>query len=254
MPIFMVMRNKNVIILLVFALLSLFSLNSANKTINAAQDYFIQGIFTADIFSPPSPEGFTELGDPAWTPLYTAQELAEAVFTEASWVFSGIIWGFTFEYTPYDKTRKVAESFQLTPRGAIKRGSSGLRILETNLDGGTLVVNALYYPTASELSELLAWKQASYKIAQGRAYSPAFPPIIAMQAQERVQARITAMGEAVKEAVREYARGITYNKPRIIRGICSLAEQPKIIIASGQYLAQVKIYLHISEIISYGTY
>ncbi len=253
MPICKLM-SKNVIILLIFTIVSLVKPITMNRTLCATPDYFIQGIFTADSFSPPAPEGFAEVSDPTWKPLYTAKELAEAVFAEASWVFSGIIWGFSFEYTPSDKARKVTESFVLKPRGTITRGSSGLRILETNLERGTLLVNILYYPTTTELSELLAWKQASYKIAQGRAYSPAFPPIIAIQAEDRVQARITAMGEAVKEAIRGYARGITYNKPKIIRGTCSLTEQPSVIITSGQYLAQVKIYLQISEIVSYGSY
>lgn len=229
-------------------------IRSGGNELSAAEDFFLQGIFSADTLAPPAPEGFLELEDPVWTPAYSAKELAQAVLKEASWVFSGMIWGFTFEYTPSDKARKVSEVFLLQPRGHIQQSSEGLRVLESTVESGVLSVNLLYYPALHEISECKAWNHAPYKSAQGRAYSPAFPPVIAMQADERVEARITAMTEAIKEAIREYARGITYNKPRIIRGVCGLLAQPQVIITSGQYLAQVKISLQITEIISYGSY
>ena len=252
------MRKKHVTVLLLQTVLFLWLFHDpthieGNK-LSATEDFFIQGIFSADILAPPTPEGFPELKDPHWTPAYSANELVQAVFTEAVWVFSGMIWGFAFEYTPLDKTRKVSEVFLLQQRGHIQRGSEGLLIYESSVESNTLIVNLLYYPAPHEISEFNAWGQSPYKSSQGRAYSPAFPPIIAMQAEERVQARITAMTEAIKEAIREYARGITYNKPRIIRGICGLLSQPRVIITSGQYLAQVTISLHITEIISYGSY
>ncbi len=220
----------------------------------AAQDIFLQGIFFADVLAPPAPEGFSSVKDPTWKPSYTQQELADAVFTEASWVFSGMIWGFTFEYTPSDKARNIAEFFELAPRGSIKGGTGRLKVLETSIENNALLVNLLYYPGVNEASEYIAWKQATYKVCQGQGSGPAFPPLLSIEAKDQAEARIAAMTSAAKEALRSYLRGIVYNKPRIIRGTCAFLIQPSVIVASGQYLATVRLAASVTEIVSYGAY
>lgn len=249
-------RTKRFLFISCFIFPLLYFGNSEGKAapLFAIQDVFLQGNFFADVLAPPAPEGFSSGTDPTWKPSYTPQELADAVFTEASWVFSGMIWGFTFEYTPSDKARNVAEYFELAPRGSIKGGTGILKVLETRIENSALLVNLLYYPGANEASEYISWKQATYKVCQGQGSGPAFPPLLSIEAEDQATARIAAMTSAAKEALRSYLRGIVYNKPRIIRGTCAFLIQPTVIVASGQYLATVRLAASVTEIISYGAY
>ena len=42
-------------------------------------------------------------------------EARRRILAEAAWVFGGMIWGFEFTYTPYDKTRAIQERFDIVP-------------------------------------------------------------------------------------------------------------------------------------------
>jgi hypothetical protein len=67
-------------------------------------------------------------------------------------------------------------------------------------------------------------------------------------------AKYDAVEDAVRETIRDYLRARVYNKPREISGGVTLAEPPQLRIASGNYVARVKLKIRIDEVRDYRNY
>jgi hypothetical protein len=55
-------------------------------------------------------------------------EMFNRILEEARYVFSGMVYGFIFSYTPYDRSRGVEEEFLLEPYQWIQRGDPNLQV------------------------------------------------------------------------------------------------------------------------------
>jgi len=75
-----------------------------------------------------------------------------------------------------------------------------------------------------------------------------------VSAESAIEARRDATTAAIREALRSYLREITHNKPREVRGSFALAAVPRLFIRDGFWIASVRIYTRVDEIISYGAY
>ncbi|MEW5816327.1 MAG: hypothetical protein AB1798_13130, partial [Spirochaetota bacterium] len=59
----------------------------------------------------------------------TREAALKQILEEAQFVFSGMMYGFKFQYTPSDKTRRVDEIYFVEPVSQIPWGDKGLKIL-----------------------------------------------------------------------------------------------------------------------------
>lgn len=164
---------------------------------------------------------------------------------EASFAFSGMIYGFNFNYTPSDISRGVDEIFEFTPAAVILKGDPALTVKKTRRDKERTYVSIEYRCDERHGNWISYWNSAAFPVTGGSGKGiPGASP----------DARKKAVSDAVKEAVREYMRGRIHNKPRSISGSCVFSEPPVITHAAGLYTASVKIRLEVKDVERYTVF
>lgn len=260
-----------------------------------AQEKTVRAEFPVDLASAPVAMGFPGVPDPSYVPAFPEGRAGDAVMMEARWTFAGMVWGFTYTYTPLDRTRGLEERFDAVAR-APGAGLSVRPVPErVRMDGLALFATVRWTPDAQSSAEMGAWKKAG-AVSQGSGTAPAFvrpsgtaglipspggtgttipstgnpggatgPVATAGSAPARsdspetdtpwqVQSRRDAILDATRAAVREYLRGITHNKPREVRGTVAFASPPRVYLKSGAWVAHVRVYMTVDEILDYGGY
>ena len=172
----------------------------------------------------------------------TYDEAASYILEEARYVFSGMIYGYSFLYTPRDNTRKIDELFQITPIAEIPWGDPGLKISQGRTEGEKFFAFIRYYLNQYQESRRTRWLSNTIPSAGARGTGDIF--------SGRGE-KITAIEDAIREAIRSRLRMSVLNKPREISGEVLLLEAPYIIIDSGKYVATVRIKLKVNEVIPY---
>ena len=167
------------------------------------------------------------------------------ILEEARYVFSGIMYGFTFVYTPYDSGREVEEIFAIEATASIPWGDPALSIAETRVEGNLLFALVRYYPAEHQLRWLRMMESNIYDNATGRGGADLF---------RGPASKYEAIIEAAKEGIRQYLRSRIFNKPKEVNGKIVFADVPYVIIDGGKYVAKVSVRIDIDEIIPYRVF
>jgi len=226
-----------------FAVAVVALLSAASSVAGQDRDVILRAEFPVDLASPPSVLAFRDVADPGYVARVPDGEAASALLAEARWTFSGMIWGFSYSYTPSDRARSIDERFELAPLAPEASAAMMPRAVAARLDGTVLYATVEFYPDASQRAELASWK-ASSAAAQGRGRAPFLAP----------GARRLAVEDAVREALRAYLRQVTHNKPREVRGTVALAAPPRLSLLEGSWVASARVLARVDEIVSYGAY
>jgi len=64
---------------------------------------------------------------------------------EAAYIFSGMIYGFSFDWTPSDNARAVDEKFSFEALGVLKRETKALDYRESRIQNALLYVRMRYF-------------------------------------------------------------------------------------------------------------
>ena len=185
-------------------------------------------------------EPFVRVGSDEY-PL-SEEAAARRVLEEGRTLFSAMVYGYTFIYTPSDASRRVDESFQLTPVADIPWGVGEVRVIETTTEEDKFSARlALSLPDA-EVRRRESWGSAGVDAAMGTGEASLFGGH---------SAKIEALANAIKNAVRNHLSTRVLNKPREIRGEVVLWEDPRTVIRAGGYVTTAKVRLRITEIVPY---
>ncbi|MBN2532237.1 MAG: hypothetical protein JXB88_05065 [Spirochaetales bacterium] len=172
-------------------------------------------------------------------------EVIRRVLEHARVIFSAMIYGYGFAYTPYDKQRGISEYFQLEPFSEIKWGDPHLKIIASRIIEKRLYVTISYRCMDFQASRREAWKSLAVPAASGQGTGDYFKGYTEMT---------TSFKNALKEAIRDYMRKRTFNKPKEIKGEVLLLEMPGTIIRAGEYITTAKIKVNIKEVIPYKVF
>jgi len=184
--------------------------------------------------------------NPDRAPVGISQEEAyKAVFDEARFLISGMIYGFRFTYTPSDNARGVKEYLNIEPIAQIPYGDKNLQVEATQVDITRMYVRITYLLYDHQESRRESWMSLAIPTQMGRGEGK----MILGPAE-----RLTAYSQSIKEAVRNYVRARTFNKPREIRGEALLADCPALIIHAGLYIATSRFKINIQEIVPYTVF
>jgi hypothetical protein len=164
---------------------------------------------------------------------------------EAAWVYGGMIWGFDFEYTPYDKTRSIAERFVLSPIGGLKPEALSFASGARRAPSDQLWSFVEYRPPAALVELMGSYLQDPWKGSQG---------IGKADMNMGIKGRRAAYEDALRLAVRAYLQGLEPNKPRLVRGRVAFERAPTMSLTGGFYTAQVRARVMVVEVLRYKLY
>lgn len=164
----------------------------------------------------------------------------------APFILSGMIYGWTFDYTPYDRARKVPEYFEFS---AVQELSDS-EIKQINykspwIQDQRLNVWVEYPRSESQVMLYNSWRSVNYRSIRGVGYAPLSEGFGGIQ---------KACGEALKNAVRTFERKHIKTKPKEIAGKALVSRPPQIGIDAGRYMVTLDFFMESDRIINYETF
>lgn len=164
----------------------------------------------------------------------------------APFILSGMVYGWEFDYTPYDKKRGVKEFFEFKPiRDFSSEEISRIKYESPWIKDQRLNVWVEYDRTESQRMGYDSWCSVNYPNIKGVGYAPL---------EEGFEGIQKACAEALKEAVREYERRQIKNKPKEIIGKVLMSKPPLIGIDAGRYMVTLDFFMQSDRIIEYKTF
>lgn len=164
----------------------------------------------------------------------------------APFIIEGMVYGWNFSYTPYDKTRGVSEYFEFTPiHEFTEEEKAGIHYRKPWIEDSKLFAWVEYDRTESQRYNLSVWNSVTNPKIRGLGYAKLTEGFDGIQ---------KASGEAMKNAVREHMRKLIKNKPKEITGRLLICESPSIGIDSGRYVVTLDFFIESTKIIKYQTF
>jgi hypothetical protein len=164
---------------------------------------------------------------------------ARRVLDEAAFVFSGMLDGFDFEWTPANKGRQVEEAFALTTQGSVEWGDPRLRPGEAKRDPSRMSAWIEFRPDETDLRVFETSRASTWKTSQGDA---------GVDRMRGFPGRREAYVAAVKAGVEALLRSTEPNRPRSVKGRAVFAAPPVIAIVDGEYRVQARLRIEITEL------
>ncbi len=161
-------------------------------------------------------------------------------------MLEGMVYGWNFSYTPYDKARGVEEFFEFEPVQKFSSEQIG-RISYENpwTDEANLFAWVEFRRDESQLSLYKSWTSIVNPRIRGTGYAKLSEGFDGIQ---------KATGEALKEAVRNYERTKIKTKPKEISGTVLMTKEPQIGINSGRYKVTLEFFMEIDRIVEYRVF
>ena len=180
----------------------------------------------------------------------TAQAAGQRALDEMSMFFSAMIYGWSFDYEPGERSRGIAEILELQPLGEIQYGDPALRVTDTSFADMKLRVWADYNLNDSQQRRMQVWRADTVRNAQATGYGPLrleeYPGWLAI--------RKTALEDAARAALRALLQGSERNRPKEAAGFISLASFPRYFIDSGRWVVSARFRVQVTEIIPFAAY
>ena len=119
------------------------------------------------------------------------EKAGQWVLEEARALLSGMVYGWTFTWTPGDVARKVEDRFDLVPVAEIPWGSERLAVRQTQVEEARLFAQVSYQMTPAEELRRQSWAGAVVDAATGTGEcpGPGRPGRQADRAEQRGQGR-----------------------------------------------------------------
>lgn len=163
----------------------------------------------------------------------------------AKFMVGGMVSGYTFEYTPSDKKRGVAEYFQMEETRPLGDDAKGIDYTQVWVEGGKVWCWIDFNRTQRMRYDLEMWKKLDHAAISGKGYAGV---------EKGFDGVTEAAKLAVKDAVRSYYRGIIKNKPRCIIGKVLVRNPPSVGISSGRYKVALDFFIETVTIEQYDVF
>lgn len=160
-------------------------------------------------------------------------------------IMEGMVYGWRFSYTPFDKRRNRAEEFELLPLKSISADDNRLSITELRALYPYLYCWAEYRVPDSIALHRTEWIRINYISAKG---------LGSAERKKEVEGVRQAYKRAAFSAIRGYLRKNIKNKPRTVMGEMLIKDNPRLYVSGGKFTAEVTFYLHIKELVPYEVF
>ncbi len=164
---------------------------------------------------------------------------ATRLLDEAAWVYSGMIEGFSFEWTPENKGRQIKEAFVFKAAAVVPQGDPRLLPGPATATETRLSAWVDFRPDASDLLFLESSRSPSWKSVQGRGMAPR---------SEGFPGRREAYAAAAKAAIETWARSTEAARPRKISGRIVFAAVPLVSVEKDSWVVSARLRLEILDL------
>ncbi len=161
-------------------------------------------------------------------------------------ILSGMVYGWNFEYVPYDKARGVQEYFEFTPINELSEAEiSSIKYAKPWVEDSNLYCWVEFRRSDAQIHLYKGWESILHPRIKGEGYAPL---------SEGFDGVKKACSEALKYAVRNYERKWIKSKPKEITGKVLMREPPKIGIDAGRYKITLDFFMETDKIVEYKTF
>lgn len=173
---------------------------------------------------------------------YTKKRIREL----SIFLMEGMVYGWTFVYTPSDKLRGVEEYLEILPIKAFEEADrEKITYSDSYFEESRVNVWCDYERTDYQIQNYKLWSGIEHPVIQGRGLG---------RIEDGFDGIKTAAKNALKEAVRARYRTELKNKPKEISGSVLIRNPPVVGISQGQYAIFLDFFLERDRIIKYTTY
>ena len=159
------------------------------------------------------------------------------------YLLNGMVYGWSFSFTPSDKLRNVEERLEITEIGSVS-GQNGSSIVYSKpwIADNKVNVWVEFERTPAMIFACRMWNTISAKKAQGRGSG---------KISDGFEGITNAAKDALKDALRAHYRPILKNKPKEIRGRVLIRRAPLLGINAGHYTLDLDFFLETDKITPY---
>lgn len=196
---------------------------------------------------------------PLWAELDAYPELKEAQNTSAPvfdypirrlketgpFIIEGMVYGWSFTYTPSDKLRKVAEYFDFKEIQPLGKDIQRITYLSPWITDNKVNSWVEFTRTPQMLRNYYLWTTIDHPKIHGRGTG---------KINRGFDGITDAVQEAAKDAIRSYYRQRLKNKPKEITGSLLLKNLPEFGINAGEYTVELDFFLESGRILEYKMY
>jgi hypothetical protein len=175
------------------------------------------------------------------------QELSEmernalkVLLEDARWAFSGMIYGFSVQWTPPSGRAGVADELIIKPVALIPPGDPDMRTVSVTREDGFIYIMLEYRPDPAQEARITGWGSEALPAGAGSGLVPVSRT-----------ARREAMEAAVRDAIFQWLRKREYNRPREITGTAAFTEFPRTGLQGGRIKADVNVRMDIKTVRAY---
>ena len=169
----------------------------------------------------------------------------QALIELSKTIMEGMVYGWKFSYTPFDKRRAVAEEFELEPLQSISSEDSRLSVTELRPEYPYLYCWAEYRVTDAVALHKTEWSRINYVTGKGSGKAARKMEIDGVRQAYR---------DAALAAVRGYLRKNIKNKPKTVNGEMLIKDNPRLYVSGGKFTAELTVYLYVKEVIPYEVF
>ena len=155
---------------------------------------------------------------------------------------SGMLSGWTFDYTPSDKGRGVEEFFEFGEITPFDWSMNSIEYRDPLPEDEKLLVWAYCDRTEVQQLSYRRWSSINLPKVRGRGSASVAKGFAGIK---------ESVGSAIRDAVREYWRTYSRNKPKEITGRVLLIGVPRVYIYEGQYKTDLEFFLETDRIVKY---
>lgn len=175
---------------------------------------------------------------------------ARRALEETAFLFSAMIYGWSFHYDIGENARRIAENLEIEPVAMIQAGDPGLKVTETELKEMRLKIWTDYHLNDIQQRSMKIWRTGRIRNAQAVGYDKS--PV--GEYPGWLEVKKSALEDAARIALRTMLRSSERNRPKEVTGFISLATFPRFFIESGRWAASARFRVQIIEINSFSAY
>ncbi|GMO47994.1 MAG: hypothetical protein Ta2B_30100 [Termitinemataceae bacterium] len=170
---------------------------------------------------------------------------------DAQSAFSGMIYGWSFEYTPPNKARQIEESLDLTGLGLVQFGDEKMLVSDVRKENDLFFVWVDYQLNDMQKKRLTAWNSHAAFNANSQGYGALMGEA---GITDRRDIKKGALEDAVKKAILAKLRLLYKNRPLRASGYISLSKFPIFRLKSGRWSCVASFRIEITGIENYSAF